>query len=125
MTQPTCERPFRFSLRTLLIVVAIGALYLGALANPTDFWATTTFVLTMVLVFAASYASIIRRPARRFIQEFAITGCLGTVLLLRSVIAVFDDSGESLNSVVVALCLWTVAIGFVSGLAAEWLWGKR
>jgi len=63
-----------FSLRMLLAVVAISAVYIAGMAYPTEWWETSLVTLTYVIYAGAITAAIAARQSRTFFVAFAVFG---------------------------------------------------
>jgi hypothetical protein len=63
-----------FSLRTLLIAIAVAALGIAAIVNRTPLWASAFVTLTVALILAATVLAILRPCQRAFWMPVAIVG---------------------------------------------------
>jgi hypothetical protein len=65
----------KFSLGTLLLVVAVAAVGCAALANPTDLWTEVVIAVTLVFLFASLVAALVGQGRLRvFATGFAAVG---------------------------------------------------
>jgi hypothetical protein len=68
-----------FSLRTLLIAIAVAALGIAAIVNRTPLWASAFVTLTIALILAATVLAILRPTHRAFWAPTAIVGIAYTL----------------------------------------------
>ena len=76
MPESKPRRRFRYSLRSLLIVVVLLGLCCAALANPSRYWAVAVYLSTLAVFPAAAWLGRVRETTRPFALGFAITGFL-------------------------------------------------
>jgi hypothetical protein len=70
-----------FSLRTLLIAIAVAALGIAAIINRTPIWASAFVTLTFFLVLASALLAILRPGTRMFWTPVAIVGLSYTLII--------------------------------------------
>jgi len=131
---------FRYSMKALLIVVLLAALFSAALTNPSMIWTVVIYGLTLALLSASTLAAIETRRAWPFVWGFA---ALGWMYLATAHIA--DRIGPHFSIlmtqrleqftgmkpvhtaepfygfVTIGQCLWTLIFATIGGLTTSWL----